>query len=403
MRTRLLLCRAALSGLALASAATVPLSGALALTVLHSFGTQDDGNQPMGDLKFDSAGNLYGTTKYGGVSDPHCEYPSCGTVFRIATDGAETILHSFSSEDGSNPSSGVIVAHTGDIYGVAGGGANLRGVLYHIAPGGTFTILHNFSETDGTYPAGRPIRDPEGNFYGVTTFGGSNTGTEPCPYGCGVVYKLTPGGDYQVLYDFTGGADESGPISSLMRDRAGNLYGVTTPVHEYGYSGYGTVYKIAPDGTETTLHTFTGGSDGAAPLSALDRDKQGNLYGTTAIGGAGQRGVVFKLTPDGTFSVLHAFNGTDGYQPVGNLLRIDNDLYGVTYYGGATECTGGCGTVYKTAPDGTETVLHRFHNHRKRSSTFWPFAGLAERHGRLYGSTTRGGAHSGGVVFSLRK
>jgi uncharacterized repeat protein (TIGR03803 family) len=165
------------------------------------------------------------------------------------------------------------------------------------------------------------------------------------------------------------------------------------------------VFKVTSDGTETVLHTFRDGSDGCASIGQLFEDGTGNLYGTTAGGGSGGGyGTVFKLAPDGTETVLYSFRGgRDGAAPQGGLIPDKaGNLYGTTYVGGGAGCGGnGCGTVFKLATDGTETVLFRFGNPNKG---YFPWTGLlAGKNGLLYGTATSGGINNNGVVFSVRK
>jgi uncharacterized repeat protein (TIGR03803 family) len=161
---------------------------------------------------------------------------------------------------------------------------------------------------------------------------------------------------FTVLYNFTASSDGGDPYASLIRDAAGNLYST------FGYGGgtsfSGGVFKVAPDGTETVLYSFNGGSDGAFPFSPVVRDKAGNLYGTTSQGGSANAGVVFKVDPSGTETVLHSFTGgADGIIPIGGLLRDKaGNLYGTASQGG----TSNYGVVFKISPRGKETILHAF-------------------------------------------
>ncbi|MGH6850219.1 MAG: choice-of-anchor tandem repeat GloVer-containing protein [Methylocella sp.] len=165
----------------------------------------------------------------------------------------------------------------------------------------------------------------------------------PFPSGCGVVFKLSPSGIFTVLHTFTGGSDGKLPEGALLADSSGNLYGAT---YGGGTSNRGTVFKLTPGGTETVLHTFTGGSDG------LIADSSGNLYGTTIFGGASNAGVVFKLSPTGTETVLYSFTGgSDGAFPQAGLYADSNgNLFGTTNGGGAS----GNGVVFKLAGTGFE-------------------------------------------------
>ena len=343
-------------------------------TVLHNF-TVTDGAYPYAGLIADSQGNLYGTTSYGGASD-------VGVVFKLAPDGAYTILHSFT--DGGSPYAGLIADSQGNLYGTTiYGGVSGYGVVFKLAPDGAYTVLHNFTVTDGVYPYAGLIADSQGNLYGTTVYGG-------VPF-YGVVFKLAPDGAYTVLHNFTGGTEGGYPTASLLADSQGNLYGTTGG----GGSDYGVVFKLAPDGAYTVLHNFTV-TDGGGPTATLIADSQGNLYGTAGYGGASGYGVVFKLAPDGAYTVLHNFTGgTDGgYPPAGLIADSQGNLYGTTGYGGASDA----GVVFKLAPDGAYTVLHTF---TVTDGVYPPASLIADSQGNLYGTTSYGGVSGYGVVFKL--
>lgn len=310
------------------------------VTVLHTFIPQNysDGAVPYGDLIEDSAGNLYGTTYEGGAIN-------AGTVFELAPDGTETVLYSFTGgSDGANPESALIRDGSGTLYGTTplGGIGCCNGTVFSIAPNGAETTLYKFTGgADGGEPQAGLIKDKAGNFYGTTYFGGS---TNCYPLGCGVVFKLAPGGTETVLYAFQGGTDGAGPAAMLIRDSAGNFYSTTGTG---GATGNGTVFKLSPNGTETVLYSFQGGNDGATPSSALKMDKQGNLYGTTDYGGAGNCGTVFKLAPDGTETILYSFRcGADGSTANARLTSYRGHLYSTTTYGGSQTCYAGCGVIF---------------------------------------------------------
>jgi uncharacterized repeat protein (TIGR03803 family) len=271
-------------------------------TVLYSFtGTGGDGAYPIGGLALDSAGNLYGTTEYGG--DPACNTGGgCGTVFEIASTGQESVLYSFTETggDGAVPAAGLVRDSQNNLYGTTEYGGNLAcysgglggcGTVFEVASTGTETVLHQFSFSDGGFPVARLVRDSQGNLYGTTTSGGH--------YGVGgTVFEFAATGQESVLYSFSGtGGDGESPEASVVRDSLGNLYGTTTLGGDLacnGGSGCGTVFMLSGSG-ETLLYTFTG-ANGAAPVAGLVRDTQGNLYGTTMNGGANDLGTVFKLT-----------------------------------------------------------------------------------------------------------
>ena len=257
-----------------------------------------------------------------------------------------------------------------------------------------YTVVHTFGGSDGSNPFGALITDGHHNFYGTTNQGGTaNLGT---------VFKIAADGTQSVLHSFTGGSDGSGPRGSLVRDKQGNLYGTTWG----GGSGAGgTIFKIATDGTESVLYAFTGGSDGSLPEASLALDKSGNLYGTASSGGNDGGGTIFELSAGGTFSVLYTFTfGSDGGIPFSSLLRDSaGNLYGTTTFGGDNTCgSDGCGVVFRFGSDGTYKVLHTFENTDGAS----PEAGLAaDKAGNLYGTTLLGGDNcfgtTCGVVFEL--
>jgi uncharacterized repeat protein (TIGR03803 family) len=292
--------------------------------------------QPIGTMTRDSAGNIYGTTAIG-----RAEGLGYGTVYKVDTTGHATVLHNFTNgPDGGNPYQGVILDSKGNLYGTTdSGGTSGAGVVFKVDPSGHETVLYSFTGgADGGNGAGGLVRDSAGNLYGITNVGGAS--------GAGVVFKVDPSGHETVLYSFTGGADGNGPLGNLIRDSAGNLYGTT---NVGGASGAGVVYKVDPSGHETVLHSFTGGADGGFPLwVTLARDSAGNLYGTTAGGGAIGAGVVFKLNPSGHETVLHSFTcGADGCGAfAGVIIGPDGNLYGTANYGGAS----GTGVVFKIKP-----------------------------------------------------
>lgn len=364
--------------------------GALAkggVTLLYDF-TGAGGALPSGTLIMDSGVTLYGTATYGGKKG--CDQKqthSCGAIFMLAPDGSETTLHLFS-------------------------GGN-----------------------DGALPTGSLVRDSSGNLFGATGQGGSgNCGS----HGCGAIFELTSAGKEKVLYAFTSGSDGQGPVGGVISDGAGNLYGTTTSggggarCGDRGASGCGIVFKVTPNGKETVLHAFAGGSDGAYPAAALIMDGSGNLYGTTTAGGSTANcglgpngcGTVFKIAANGTESVLHVFaGGKDGAYPVAALV-VDGagDLFGETGTGGGTGSCGisalpkksGCGTVFKIAANGNESVLYAFKG-QKNNDGAYPAAGLiTDGAGNLYGVAAGGGgpdkcagplgSKAGcGVVFKIKE
>jgi uncharacterized repeat protein (TIGR03803 family) len=330
--------------------------GAWTETVLYTFrknskGQAVHGETPSGSLLLDGAGNLFGTTESGGAD-------GYGTVFKLTANGTETVLYSFKgwvAGDGGVPLAGVAADSEGNFYGttmmggsiVNGTGCNC-GTVFKIAPDGSETILHSFAGVqggDGANPRAGVLLDSSGALYGTTFEGGTN------PDSYGTVFKIAADGTYSMLHSFRSqnAGDGACPYAGLIMDGAGNLYGTTT---EYGASDAGTVFEVKPDGTEVVLYSFgsTGDySDGDAPMGSLIADGKGNLYGTTASGGGGEGwGVVFKLAPGGKETVLHAFAGArGGWNPHAGLVMENGHLFGETLSGGKmSACNGGCGLVF---------------------------------------------------------
>jgi hypothetical protein len=328
-------------------------NGTWAVAILYNFCSEPecrDGGGPWGGLIFDAAGNLYGTTEGGGGPYKY------GTVFEL-TQGSEgwkeTILHRFGfNKYGCCPQSTLVMDNAGNLFGTAG-------PAFELSPGADGwkeTVLHNFTgqHGDGFGAYTGVIMDAAGNLYGETAGGGTSKG---CGGGCGTVYELQPTSDgwkEHILHDFdTGGDNMAFPEGPLMLDKAGNLYGTAGG----GTYADGAVYKLTlqSDGRwkSTIIHSFTGGANGQSVGGGVVMDQAGNLYGTTIAGGSPncQCGIAYKLTPVAgdkwSFKVLHTFVGTDGAQPVGELiLDGKGNLYGNTITGG----TGGYGVSFELTP-----------------------------------------------------
>lgn len=248
---------------------------------------------------------------------------------------------------------------------------------------------------DGIHPSGSLVLDEQGNLYGLTNAGGGNG----CGgNGCGTAFKISADGTESVLHIFAGGTDGANPLGGLIADQAGNFYGTTSSGGgtACGGGGCGTVFKLTADGTVTILHAFAGGSDGEGPAAGLITDGE-SFFGTTQAGGSdlcsGQGcGTVFKVEQDGTESVLHVFDGSDGAHPVAKLLRYNEILYGTTQLGGSDRCSGsGCGTVFELPASGQLQVIHRF---KSLKDGAYPVAGvIADGIGNLFGVTQHGGRY----------
>jgi len=370
-----------------AGGATVANAKGVSYNVLFTF-SGSNGYEPDGNLVKDKAGNVYGTTALGGADDS-------GAVFKLAQDGTETVLYSFTdATDGGYPAANLTMDKAGNLYGTTNyGGAYDNGVVFKLAPDGTETVLYSFPGVDVVDPLGGLILDKKGNLYGTTLAGGS--------YGNGDVYEVAANGTETELYAFTGGNDGGAPAANLITDAAGNFYSTTESGGAYGN---GTIFKLAPNGTETVLYSFTGGADGAIPSAGLITDSTGNLYGTAYNGGSGY-GTIFMLSPSGTETTLYTFTGgSDGAYPLGDLFRDSSgNLYGTSFFGGANNA----GVVFKLSPAGTETVLHAFAFGGSDGAR--PKAGLIKvtnqeaGKGELYGTTERGGSNGDGTIFAVTK
>ena len=254
-------------------------------------------------------------------------------------------------------------------------------------------VLQNFGALPrGAIPYAGVIRDSAGNLYGITFSGGTA--------GAGVVYKLDAAGRQTVLYSFKGGADGANPNAGVIGDPEGNLYG-TTPyggtANQACPSGCGVVYKLDTTGRQTVLYSFTGGADGANPNAGVIRDPAGNLYGTTSDGGTGRAGVVFKLDAAGQETVLYSFtDGADGGNPYAGLIRDSaGSLYGTAYHSGTT----GWGVVFKLDTTGQYTVLYTFTGGADGGGP--ETSVIRDSAGNLYGTTCCGGTAGEGVVYKL--
>jgi uncharacterized repeat protein (TIGR03803 family) len=255
---------------------------------LHSFTGSPDGAQPFGALLRDSAGNLYGTTNEGGVTD--CFGVGCGTVFELTPAGVESVMSSFGGIYGENPVGALVSDTKGNFYGTTGqDGSSCCGTVFQLTPSGSETTLFDFDGDDGSGPGPNRLVLAGGHLYGTTSVGASGDGT---------VFEIIGKSSERVLHSFSG-LDGMNPYGGVIRDAQGNLYGTTFGGAGTGCNdvGCGTVYEISASGVFTTLYTFTGGNDGGNPAGGLVMDKDGNLYGTTYGYGAHGFGTVFKLTP----------------------------------------------------------------------------------------------------------
>jgi uncharacterized repeat protein (TIGR03803 family) len=326
----------------------------------------------------------------------------------VAAAPAQTFTSLGFLTDGSTTVSALIQARDGNFYGTSQvGGVNAKGSVFEVTPGGTISTLYSFCSqpncVDGWIPVGALVLGIDGDLYGTTQNGGSN--------GMGVVFKITTEGLYTVLHSFDG-TDGNGPESGLALATDGNFYGTTFSGGSYTFctDGCGTVFKMTPDGALTTLHTFVIEDEGIWPNAPVVQGTDGSLYGTTYSGGDYPRdyicmygcGTVFRITTQGTFTVLHKFDYSDGstiYSPVAQ--GADGSFYGTAFGGGYTYyegCGGGCGTLFKVTSSGVFTKLHTF----SFESGGNLYSGLAPAtDGNLYGEGTTGGIAGYGDIFKL--
>ena len=332
-----------------------PQGGPGSLVILHAFTGGSDGSTPFGGLVADSAGDLFGVTSSGGDS-------GAGTIFELARSGStfafETLYAFSGGADGSAPVGTLVIDSGGTLYGTtARGGPGGTGTVFALSPGGSgfaLTTLHAFSaassagvNADGAFPEGALLRDDLGTLFGTTAGGGASA--------AGVVFALVPGTSgysFSVLHEFSGGADGTTPAAGLVEDRSGNLFGTTSGDSTIGL--WGTVFELARQRggyAFRTLHTFEDAVDGSDPLAGLVLDSAGDLLGTAATGGASNAGTIFELFPDGagfTFRLLYQFSGDfDGAAPAGGVVfGPGGRLYGDTVGGGLF----GWGAIFAYTP-----------------------------------------------------
>lgn len=395
MSIRKLLFHGALLGTALAVAALAPAAGlshsgkqgsgpasrphaGSAYTLLHTFtGALNDGGEPIAQVTLGGSGNIFGDTLMGGAN-------SEGTIFELAADGTESLLHSFGGAgDGIQPEGAVIFDANGNMYGTTSkGGASGNGTIWEVAANGTYSLLHSFASSEASLVTGRLAADGQGNLYSAAEQGGAN--------GDGSVFEYSAGGRLIVLHSFDG-ADGQNPEFSLVMDKSGNLYGVTGAG---GTSNAGTVFKITSSGKFTSLYSFTGGSDGDMPYGGLAIDKKGNLYGSTLAGGSDNNGTVFKVSPDGALTTLYRFtDGAAGSAPEGDILLVGKTLYGMARNAGADNDGG----VYEVTLAGKEKLLLAFN----KKKGYGYSGGVVASGNTLYGTAPLGGASRNGTLFTL--
>jgi uncharacterized repeat protein (TIGR03803 family) len=388
---------------AMLDAQTGKLPSASTETVLYHFTGGIDGGTPYAGLVFDQAGNLYGTTTTGGAY-------ARGTVYELTpSEGGwtQTVLYSFTGgQDGASPYGGVIFDPVGNLWGTTYQGGDPGcgcGTVFELSPsesGWIFNLVHAFTGvSDGAYPTAGLVYGA-GSLFGTTKYGGLSKGL--CEFfGCGTIFSVVSGSSYRVWTNFL---PKTGfqPQAGLFFDPERNcLFGTT----EWGsYAGLGTVFADCHPGYMRRLHAFSYRKAGSNPLAGVILDASGNAYGTTSSGDR-NAGAVFKIVDAQNggrrIKVLHQFSGTDGSEPLGDLVfDAAGNIYGTTCAGGGNRQ----GVVFKLTPPGikqhkwTETVLYSFSG----SDGAKPVSGLVfDDAGNLYGTTTAGGAYGAGVVFKM--
>ncbi len=390
-----------------------PLAHAQVFSVIHTFSGGGDGYQPVSGLTIDQGGNLYGTTS---------DYAGPGTVFQMKKKNGAWLLatlYTFNFYNGIIPQGRPVFGPGGAIYGTTteGGGhiANCGefncGAVYSLRPPQTVcravscpwtaSLVYAFTGPDGNQPYFvDPAFDSAGNIYGTTIEGGASL--------VGNVFQLTrsAGGNWTAtsIHDFgTNPPDGFFPVSGVVLDSAGSVYGTT---EGGGVNGPGAVYRLSRSGsgwTETLIYSFTGGADGSGPIGGLVFDSAGNLYGTTSGGGSGGGGTVFELSPAGggawNFTLLYSLPGANFNGPYDSLsFDAAGNLYGTTYGNGAYSY----GNVFKlTRNNGnwTYTDLHDFTDGTDGGN---PTGGVSiDSSGDLFGTTNFGGQNNNGVVWEI--
>ncbi len=410
---------------------TTAFAATLQYKVIYSFGNSSgDAGAPFAGLLIDKAGNLYGTTDYGGAGDD-------GAIYELSPSGTggwtETVLYSFCASgnvecpDGARPEDALIMDAAGNLYGTttnggSGGlGVGAYGVVFELSPpsqqGGAWTesVLYNFCSDysngiclDGDEPMDSVVLDAAGNLYG-TTFGGGTANS-------GVAFELSPSASgwtetviHSFCSNFRGGLCLDGllPVGGLTFDKAGNLYGTT---FEGGTSpqtlGSGIIFKLSP-GTngwiETVLYDF-GLPNATSPLTSVTMDRAGNLYGPLSESGAHGKGGLFQwVHSTGQLREID-FKGSDGSGPDGSVLidPLGRGFFGTATYGGKNIGHGPAGTVYRVSPAGKKTTIYEFCSQPNCTDGMNPFGNLVEdSQGNIYGTAAGGGANRAGVVYEI--
>jgi uncharacterized repeat protein (TIGR03803 family) len=312
------------------------------ISVVYAFANSDEGYNAYAGLTQGSDGNFYGTTYFGGEKNG-------GSIFKLTPSGTFTLLRSLgqNKQDAYFPYTGLVQGPDGNLYGTTlRGGVNDKGTVFRISTSGDFSIITSFAGSDGENPEGTLIVGADGNLYGTTLQGGADNR--------GTIFRVTTAGSVSTVYSFPSlgsfnalglATNDTGanPRAGLFLAADGNYYGTA---YQGGANGYGTVYRMTPGGAVSVVHAFTGPPFGSGfPLSSVTQDAAGNLYGTTESGGYLNQGTAWRIAPDGTYSLLHSFSGSliDGGKPYGTLVPLNNALYGATL----SDSVAGLGVIFK--------------------------------------------------------
>ncbi|MFM2199586.1 MAG: hypothetical protein RLZZ505_3018, partial [Verrucomicrobiota bacterium] len=356
------------------------------LTTLVNFDFAN-GRNPRAALVQGSDGNFYGTTENGGSHD-------LGTVFKMTASGTLTTLVNFTWENGRNPISSLVQGRDGSFYGTTGGGGVAHGGVFKVTTTGVLTNLVIFTNTNGSSPSSALTLGSDGNFYGTTARGGNSD--------FGTLFRMSPSGTLTTLVHLNG-TNGAAPLAALVQGNDGNFYGTTSGGGSFGFddrvsNNFGTVFRMTPGGRLTTLVNFDL-KNGSSPRAALVQGIDGNFYGTTTFGGGelgNGHGTVFKMTPGGTLTTIVHFDSANGAVPIAGLLDGgDGSYYGTTMEGGSSLRYG---TVFKMTSSGALTTLVNF----KHATASYPNTLLQGRDGNLYGTTLHGGgiySDSNGISY----
>ncbi len=361
------------------------------LSTVYDFVGSSNSQNPQGVIAQGRDGNYYGMTTG----------PEPGTIYEVSRSGAFTLLHSMVYADGQL-CNGLVLGTDGNFYGSCfngGNNTNATGTFFRVTPAGALTVLHYFDglssgTSDGCYPDGVPVQATDGNFYGTARGCGLDNG--------GMAYKITTAGAFTAIHSFAGGTtDAQNPQGALIQSSDGILWGTS---YTGGPTGSGTVFKMTTAGKVTVVYQFAAcglGTTGCNPAAGLVQGTDGNYYGTALSGGTNNQGVVFKVTPGGTYTVLHNFNETvdnGAYPELPLTLGTDGNLYGV-----ATGCFGGgCSDadIFKITSGGVFTDIYNFPNLGGNNNSIPETPLLLGTDGAFYG-TTYEGTNAAGSVFSL--